>query len=197
MISWKQVGLVTLSSVILSPITSSPTSSSPRAASTGASASAMRRSSSVSGWATPLPPAARLPRTSVPCGMRASEYGTGLPPISRMRLSPWTISGTKRCTITDCAPFLFSVSMMLPRFSASALTRKMPMPPMPSSGLRMMSWCSAWKARIAAAERVTSVGAMNCGNSRIASFSGWSRSDAALLNTRAPSRSACSSRWVA
>ncbi len=55
------------------------------------------------------------------------------------------------------------------------------MPPMPSSGFRMMSWCSAWNARIAAAERVTSVGAMNCGNSRIASFSGWSRSKAALV----------------
>ena len=47
------------------------------------------------------------------------------------------------------------------------------------------------------ASRVTSVGAMNCGNSRIASFSGWSRSAAGRLKTRAPSRSACSSRWVA
>ena len=61
----------------------------------------------------------------------------------------------------------------------SAPTRKMPMPPMPSSGFRMMSPCSAWKAlQLASASRVTSVGAMNCGNSRIASFSGWSRSAA-------------------
>ena len=44
MISWKQVGLVTLISVRQSPITSSPTSSRPRSASTGPMASAMRRS---------------------------------------------------------------------------------------------------------------------------------------------------------
>ena len=40
-ISWKQVGLVTLISVSQSPITSSPTSSRPRAASTGPSALAI------------------------------------------------------------------------------------------------------------------------------------------------------------
>ena len=39
----------------------------------------------------------------------------------------------------SCAPLRFSVSMMLPRFRPSAPTRKMPMPPMPSSGFRMMS----------------------------------------------------------
>ena len=47
------------------------------------------------------------------------------------------------------------------------------------------------------AERVTSVGLTSCGNSMIASFSGWSRREAGLLKTLAPSRSACSSRWVA
>src|SRR6218665_1920651 len=47
------------------------------------------------------------------------------------------------------------------------------------------------------ASRVTSVGPMNWGNSMIASFSGWSRKARGLLNTLAPSRSACSSRWVA
>ena len=47
------------------------------------------------------------------------------------------------------------------------------------------------------ASRVTSVGLANCANSMIASFSGWSRSEPGLLNTRAPSRSACSSRCVA
>ena len=46
-------------------------------------------------------------------------------------------------------------------------------------------------------EGVTSVGPVNCANSMIASFSGWSRSAAGLLKTRAPSRSACSSRCVA
>ena len=44
---------------------------------------------------------------------------------------------------------------------------------------------------------VTMVGVMNCGNSRIASFSGWSRRARGRLKTRAPSRSAFSSRWVA
>ena len=76
-------------------------------------------------------------------------------------------------------------------------TRKMPMPPMPSSGFRMMSRCSAWKRLMSLASRVTSVGPMNCGNSRMASFSGWSRNARGRLKTRAPSRSACSSRWVA
>ena len=45
--------------------------------------------------------------------------------------------------------------------------------------------------------RVTSVGDVNCGNSMIASFSGWSRSADGLLTTRAPSRSAWPSRCVA
>ena len=44
--------------------------------------------------------------------------------------------------------------------------------------------------------RVTSVGAMNCSNSRMASFSECSRSACGLLNTRAPSRSAWLSRCV-
>jgi hypothetical protein len=50
--------------------------------------------------------------------------------------------------MTVVAPSRLSVSVMAPRFRPSALTRKMPMPPMPSSGLRMTSRCSAWKARI-------------------------------------------------
>jgi hypothetical protein len=37
---------------------------------------------------------------------------------------------------------------------------------MPSSGFRMMSRCSAWKARMSASRRVTSVGGVYCGNSR-------------------------------
>ena len=43
----------------------------------------------------------------------------------------------------------FSVSTIEPRFRPSGPTRKMPVPPMPSSGLRMMSRCSAWKRLIA------------------------------------------------
>jgi hypothetical protein len=93
MISWKQVGLVTLISVSCSPITSSPTSSRPRAASTGPSARDLAVARRDSGCATPLPPAARLPRISPPCGMRARQKGTGSPPMTRMRLSPSLIAG--------------------------------------------------------------------------------------------------------
>jgi len=129
--------------------------------------------------------------------VRAKQKGTGTPPMTNTRLSPWAIAGKNFCTIRLCAPSRLSVSMMLPRFSPSALTRKMPIPPMPSSGFKMMSWCSAWKARTACASRVTSVGPMCWGNSMMASFSGWSRRARGLLNTLAPSRSACSSICVA
>jgi hypothetical protein len=53
------------------------------------------------------------------------------------------------------------------------------------------------EALIAASSRVTIVGAMYCGNSRMASFSGCSRKACGELKTRAPSRSACESKWVA
>jgi hypothetical protein len=87
-ISWKPVGLVTLISVRQSPMTSRPTRSRPRRASTGPIASAISRSRWLSSCATPLPPTARLPRISLPCGMRASECGTGTPSMTITRLSP-------------------------------------------------------------------------------------------------------------
>ncbi len=71
--------------------------------------------------------------------MRARQYGTGVPPMTRMRLSPSAISGRNFCTITLWLPSRLRVSMMLPKFIPSGPTRKMPMPPMPSKGLRMMS----------------------------------------------------------
>ena len=49
------------------------------------------------------------------------------------------ISGRNFCTMKVVAPWWFSVSVMVPRLRTSGPTRKMPMPPMPSSGLRMMS----------------------------------------------------------
>ncbi len=104
--------------------------------------------------------------------MRARLNGTGLPPITSTRLSPCAISGTKRCTMIVVVPWWFSVSMMEPRLRPSAPTRKIPMPPMPSSGFRMISWCSAWKRLTSSSSRVTSVGLTYCGNSMIASFSG-------------------------
>ena len=44
-------------------------------------------------WWMPVPPAARLPRTSPACGTRARQNGTTLPAMSSTRLSPLTISG--------------------------------------------------------------------------------------------------------
>ena len=76
----------------------------------------------------------------------------------------------------------------------SALTRKMPVPPMPSSGLKMTSWCLAWKARRRASSDVTRVGEVNSENWAMASFSLWSRMADGLLKTRAPCFSASSSR---
>ncbi|EDT37442.1 hypothetical protein BamMEX5DRAFT_6778 [Burkholderia ambifaria MEX-5] len=61
--------------------------------------------------------------------------------------------------------------MIAPRFIPSAFTRNTPIPPIPSSGFTITSPCAAWNARKRAASRVTSVGATNCGNSPIASFS--------------------------
>ena len=65
-ISRIQVGLVTLISVTLSPITSNPTKYRPRFFNSGAIVSAINLSVALSGLASPLPPAAKLPRVS-PC----------------------------------------------------------------------------------------------------------------------------------
>ncbi len=55
-------------------------------------------------------------------------------------------------------PLSVRVSMIEPRFRPSLFTRKMPAPPMPSSGLKITSPCLAWKARRRAASEVTMVG---------------------------------------
>jgi len=95
------------------------------------------------------------------------------------------------------APSWVSVSMMTLRLGSSFLTRKIWLPPMPSSGLRITSPSSSMKAWISTASRATSEVAMNCGNSVIASFSEWSRIARGLLNTRAPAWAASSSSQVA
>ena len=155
-------GLVT-DPVRLSPITSSPASSSrPRGASTRPMAVAISRSRSLRAGHAP-PPAARLPcgfRRS--CGMRASENGTGSPSITRMRLSP--------LTIWQALHHQRSLALAVQRLDDAAqvqavgIDAKMPMPPMPSSGLRMMSRCFGfnWRAS-SSALRVTSVGPMYWG----------------------------------
>ena len=88
------------------------------------------------------------------------------------------------------------VSRMLPMFGSRSVRRKMPMPPMPSSGLTMMSPCSAKKARTSAARVETRVGAVNREKFKMASFSLKSRMACPLLNTFAPCCSARVSSWV-
>ena len=88
------------------------------------------------------------------------------------------------------------VSTITLRFGSSVRTRKMLAPPMPSRCLSTVSPCSSINAWIRSGSRVTSVGATNCGNSVIASFSLWSRSAAGRLKTRAPLRSAASRSQV-
>ena len=64
-----------------------------------------------------------------------------------------------------------SVSTMTLRLGSSRRTRKMELPPMPSSGFRMASPVASMKACSVSASRATTVSGMNCGNSRMASFS--------------------------
>src|SRR5574343_421743 len=196
-ISTMQGGLVTLISVSWSPMTSRPTSSSPRLNSTGPRASAISRSRADSSWATPVPPAARLPRVSPALGMRARQKGTGWPAISRMRLSPRLISGTKRCAMIVRVPSRVSVSTMTLRFGSLRWTRKTWLPPMPSSGLRMTSRSSSMKRWICPIWRNATVGGEKRANSAIASFSECSRSARGRLQTLTPSASARSSSQVA
>ena len=71
-------------------------------------------------------------------------------------------------------------------------TRKIWLPPMPSSGLRDdVAVQPSMKAWMSAGSRATSVVMVNRGNSVIAIFSGWSRTARGSLNTRTP---ACAAR---
>jgi hypothetical protein len=63
---------VTLISVTKFPMTSKPTKSIPRSRNAGPICAASQRSLSFRGRATPVAPAARLPRLSLDEGMRAS-----------------------------------------------------------------------------------------------------------------------------
>jgi len=94
-------------------------------------------------------------------------------------------------------PMSVSVSMMALRFGSSARTRKMPVPPMPSSGLRMASPMSSMKAFRSCAARAMSVGAVNCANSVMAIFSEWSRTERGWFQTFTPAAAARSSSQVA
>jgi hypothetical protein len=93
-------------------------------------------------------------------------------------------------------PYAVSVSMITPMFGSSARMRNTELPPMPSSGFRTMSPCSARKARITSSLRVTTVGAVNCGKRAMASFSLKSRRLRGRFQTFAPCASASSRRYV-
>ncbi len=74
--------------------------------------------------------------------------------------------------------------------------RNTPAPPLPNSGLTMMSRCSARKARIAAASQVMSVGGIRSGKWVTSSFSGALRTLAGSFTTSVCGWM-CSSMWVA
>ncbi|CFM10245.1 Uncharacterised protein [Bordetella pertussis] len=69
-------------------------------------------------------------------------------------------------------PLSVRVSRIAFRLGSLRCRRKIPVPPMSSSGLTMTSPCAAWNALMRAMSRVTSVGVVRSGNSVIASFSG-------------------------
>ena len=142
-ISRIQVGLVTLISVKRSPIMSRPTKIRPLAFKIGPTARAIAQSASVSGRASPRPPAARLPRVSPDAGILAKQYGTGSPLTTRTRLSPSRIAGIYFCAIAYWLPWAVRVSMITLTFGSPAFNRNIDAPPMPSSGFKITS-CSAW-----------------------------------------------------
>ena len=127
------------------------------------------------------PPGCRGSRCPAECAPARS--GTGLPPITRMRLSPLHDLGQvalhhhrlrRRC--------LFSVSMM--RAEVQAVGADAEDAHAAHAVERLQDdVAGARRGRRARRPRRASpsVGAMNCGNSRIASFSGWSRSAAGLV----------------
>ncbi len=83
------------------------------------------------------------------------------------------------------------------RFKSSARTRKIIVPPMPSSFFTTTSPWSSMKSWMRAMSLATSVGGMRAGKERIESFSFQSRSARGPFTTRTPSRSARSRRSVA
>ncbi len=68
-------------------------------------------------------------------------------------------------------PYCVTVSMMTLRLGSSRRTRKIEVPPMPSSGFRITSPCSARNSRIGPSLRVATEGAMNCVKCAIPIFS--------------------------
>ena len=196
-ISTMHVGLVTLISVSQSPITSRPAKTMPAFTSSGPTASPISRSRAEIGCATPVPPAARLPRVSPAFGMRARQWEKGLPSITSTRLSPFAISGMKRCAMMVRLPRSVMVSTITLRFTSSALTRK---DHGPAHAVELLHDDVA----VGVDELVHALHVARHqrrrrerGKARIASFSFQSRSARGLFTTRVPSASTRSRRSVA
>ena len=112
-----------------------------------------------------------------------------------MRLSPSLISGKYFCAITGKLSSWVSISRVEPILGLSAVRRKMPIPPMPSSGLTMTSWWVLIKSRIWVCLLVTIVGVISSGNCVANNFSLQSRTLSGLLTTNTPARWAYSSKY--
>ena len=82
-------------------------------------------------------------------------------------------------------------------FASSSFTRKIDAPPIPSSGFKIMSLCSAKNSRICFWLRVTKVSGVCSLNHAVNSFSLASRKLCGLLIINVPSSSARSKRYVA
>jgi hypothetical protein len=146
-ISTKQVGLVTLISVRLSPITSSPTISRPRAQRVGASASAISRSRSHQRARHALAAGRKVAARFAGLGDPRQAVGHGSPPDQQDALVA-VADGRQVALRHDAAPrrIAVSVSTMTLRLGSSRVTRKMLLPPMPSSGFMTTSPSSSMKA---------------------------------------------------
>jgi hypothetical protein len=96
----------------------------------------------------------------------------------------------------EVAPSAVSVSMITLRLGSRSVTRKTERPPIASSGFRITSPLASMKSWSSDSRRVTRLGAANCANSAMASFSLWSRSARGWLKTLAPWFCASSSSQV-
>ena len=111
-----------------------------------------------------------------------------------MRLSPALISGMNFCAITGRFSLSVSVSMTTRRLGSSRRTRKMLMPPMPSSFLNTTSPCSAWKSISSALRDATISGGVHAAKRVAKNFSLQSRKARGAFTTSAPCSAARSSR---
>ena len=171
-----------------------------RAPASGRSPRRSRGRAPSSGCATPLPPAARLPRISLPCGMRASairhrlaaDHQDALVALRRSRAGSAAPS-------PSCAPSRLSVSMMRAEVQAVGADAEDAHAAHAVERLQDdVAGARRGSARIAVGvarderrrDELRELEDRELLRDGRAAPRGW-------LKTRAPSRSACSSRWVA